>query len=58
VTDYNRGFELLKEAEIKIAELEEALRIACADAWPDNPHWPELYMQRARNNMQVQRTER
>lgn len=31
----------------------EALKLACADAWPDNPHWPEMYLQKARSNIQV-----
>lgn len=39
-----------KDAEELIERYEEAraaLRLACEDAWPGQPQWPELYLQRA-----------
>jgi|ERR1019366_626768 hypothetical protein len=42
----------LKVAEQQVAELREALRIACADAWPDQSQWSELYIGRAAENLQ------
>jgi hypothetical protein len=43
----------LLRADERIAAVTEALRIACADAWPNQPQWPELYIKRAQNNLTV-----
>lgn len=31
----------------------KALELACQDAWPGNPHWPALYIQKARSAIGV-----
>lgn len=42
-----------KQAEAQNVALREALRLACADAWPNQPHWPVLYEERAAENVQT-----
>jgi hypothetical protein len=40
-------------AEAQVVVLKEALKIACADAWPNQPQWPALYEGRAAENIQT-----
>ena len=37
----------------KLNAYEEALRIACADAWPGESQWHALYLKRAKSNLSV-----
>jgi hypothetical protein len=45
--------EELSAAETQVVVLKEALKIACADAWPNQPQWPALYEGRAAENIQT-----
>ncbi len=41
----------LEDHKHECAVFEEALRIACDDAWPGQTQWLALYLQRARSNI-------
>ena len=47
--------ERIAKAEHDLAVAQEALRLACQDAWPKNPHWSEIYLKRAASNINVMR---